>query len=173
MLERHVTATAKNCLRLTVRHTVKTPTAHSGWWLSMQEQNDDEIRMARVILGRRLREIRKIRGHSADKVSQLIRERFDYSFDSTTITKIETAESRPNIDFLLIVRDIYEIEIGELFGGQMRRFGWLLDDTSFFRRLERLERLYGNEMRDLIRVLFDFMSEFASILKRAGEKENG
>ena len=139
----------------------------------MQDQNDDEIRKARVMLGRKLREMRNIRGHSANKVSSLIKERFDYSFDSTTITKIETADSRPNIDFLLIICKIYDLEIGELFGGPVRRFGWLLDDTGFFRRLERLENLYGDDMRQLIRVLLDFVYEFASTLKPNGAPKDG
>lgn len=72
-------------------------------------------KVARERMGARLRYLRtSVRGYSAHKLAELLQLRFGYRIDSTTLTKIETGDSRPNIDLLFLLCELYEVDMNTL-----------------------------------------------------------
>ena len=70
---------------------------------------------ARRRMGARLRYLRtSVRGYSAQKLAELLFIHYGYRIDSTTLTKIETADSRPNTDLLFLLCELYEVDMNTL-----------------------------------------------------------
>ena len=112
------------------------------------------VETARHRMGARLRYLRtSVRGYSAQKLSELLFIHFSYRIDSTTLTKIETGDSRPNIDLLFCLCQLYEVDMNTLLDFEVidtaqspRR---LLTDPDLTGELQQLIELGGRQSATL------------------------
>lgn len=122
---------------------------------------------ARRRMGARLRYLRtSVRGYSAQKLAELLQIHFGYQIDSTTLTKIETADSRPNMDLLFLLCDLYEVDMNTLLDFEPidtavspRR---MLTDPDLTGELQRLIELGGRQ--NATRTLMDITRALNALL---------
>ncbi len=124
---------------------------------------------ARRRMGARLRYLRaSVRGYSAQKLAELLFIHFGYRIDSTTLTKIETADSRPNTDLLFLLCELYEVDLNTLVDFEPvdtavspRR---MLTDPDLTGELQRLIELGGRQtatriLKDITRALNELLND--------------
>lgn len=110
-------------------------------------------------------------GLSAEKLARILAERYAYRIDSTTLTKIETGDSRPNVDLLFILCDLYRVDLNSLCDADLYdrraslRFLW--NDLELTEELHRLaslsgERAAAHSLLSMVRTLNDSLEDAAA-----------
>ncbi|MBL6445356.1 helix-turn-helix transcriptional regulator [Fulvivirga sp. 29W222] len=67
-----------------------------------------------LTFSRNLKELRKKRGYSQDKLAQLVNKQTGKDFGRTTISNYETGTSSPSLDIIAVIAKILDVSTGDL-----------------------------------------------------------
>lgn len=120
-------------------------------------------------LGMRLRELRTARGWSADELSARLKSN-GVQIHPTTLTKMETGASKPQLDLLFALAQTYEFaSVADLIDPDLEAVHWL-EDSEFLLSIRRLRVAFGDEKaKTLLREILSGIEAIAS--RKSSAKE--